>query len=87
MRQRLRNTMYGREALTDSTEDLVVGSTKLYEANGQMRHVPMPTPDPKGIYYCLLNLPVERLDGKNVNTNDDSPISQILSTYRNGENG
>ncbi|KAI1246119.1 hypothetical protein MGN70_013016 [Eutypa lata] len=53
MRQRLRNAVYGREPLTDSTEDLVVGSTQLYEANGQMRYVPMPTADPKD----PLNLP------------------------------
>lgn len=50
MRQHLRNAVYGREPLTDSTEDLVVGSTQLYEANGQMRYVPMPTADPKGTY-------------------------------------
>ena len=31
----------------DSAGD-VVGSTQLYEAGGQIRFIPMPTPDPKG---------------------------------------
>ena len=45
---RRRNTLYGRQALTDDSAGDVVGSTQLYEAGGQIRFIPMPTPDPKG---------------------------------------
>ena len=45
---RRRNTLYGHQALPDDTTGDVVGSTQLYEADGQIRFIPMPTPDPKG---------------------------------------
>ncbi|RYP85954.1 hypothetical protein DL770_004967 [Monosporascus sp. CRB-9-2] len=57
MGRRRRNTIYGREALTESVEDLVVGTTQLYEADGQIRYIPMPTPDPKGTLTHLFSPP------------------------------
>ena len=50
---RRRNTLYGRQVLAEEPEGDVVGSTQLYEAGGQIRYIPMPTPDPKGTIPCL----------------------------------
>jgi hypothetical protein len=34
------------DSVKDSAQ--VVGSTELYQDDGQIRYIPMPTPDPKG---------------------------------------
>ena len=48
---RRRETLYGRQSLAEEPEGDVVGSTQLYEADGQIRYIPMPTPDPKGTIF------------------------------------
>jgi len=35
-------------ASDDSTQQLVIGSSNLYDENGELRLIPAPTADPKG---------------------------------------
>lgn len=34
----------------ESTGPLVVGTTQLFDENGKIRYIPMPTADPKGVF-------------------------------------
>jgi hypothetical protein len=79
-------------ARVESPDALVVGTTQLFEG-GQIRYIPMPTPDPKG-RFALRGYRNEETGVRAPTFNTTravltmpSPNLQTLSISQNGENG